>query len=41
MKIYWSGDSKNVIGPKVRTLRKQKGLCCGLRMERDSFLIMK
>lgn len=26
MKIYWSGDSKNVIGPKVRTLRKQKGL---------------
>ncbi|MBS1401495.1 MAG: helix-turn-helix transcriptional regulator [Oscillospiraceae bacterium] len=26
MKIYWSGDSKNVIGPKVRTLRKEKRL---------------
>ena len=23
MKIYWSGESKNVIGKKVRALRKQ------------------
>ncbi len=26
MKIYWSGDSKNIIGNKVRTLRLQRGL---------------
>jgi transcriptional regulator with XRE-family HTH domain len=26
MKIYWNGDSKNIIGSKVRTLRKQRGL---------------
>lgn len=26
MKIYWSGDRKNIIGEKVRFLRKQKGM---------------
>lgn len=26
MKIYWSGESKNIIGTKVRALRKQQGL---------------
>ena len=26
MKIYWSGDSKNIIGAKVRALRTQKGM---------------
>ena len=26
MKIYWSGDSKNIIGKKVRTLRKAQGM---------------
>ena len=26
MKIYWTGASKNIIGPKVRTLRTQQGL---------------
>ncbi len=26
MKIYWSGDRKNIIGEKVRLLRKQKGM---------------
>ena len=26
MKIYWSGDSKNIIGGKVRALRKAQGL---------------
>lgn len=24
MKIYWNGDSKNIIGSKVRELRKQQ-----------------
>ena len=24
MKIYWSGDSKNIIGAKVRALRLEK-----------------
>lgn len=32
MKIYWSGNSKNVIGPKVRTLRKQKALAERLQL---------
>lgn len=26
MKIYWHGDSKNIIGEKVRTLRTGKGM---------------
>ncbi|MCD7806173.1 MAG: helix-turn-helix domain-containing protein [Lachnospiraceae bacterium] len=26
MKIYWNGVSKNIIGDKVRTLRKNAGL---------------
>ncbi len=26
MKIYWNGKSKNIIGQKVRTLRKECGL---------------
>ena len=26
MKIYWSGEKKNIIGEKVRCLRKQQGL---------------
>ena len=25
MKIYWSGESKNIIGAKIRELRKAKG----------------
>lgn len=25
MKIYWDGKSKNIIGKKVRSLRKEKG----------------
>lgn len=26
MKIYWSGSSKNIIGPTVRALRTKSGL---------------
>lgn len=26
MKIYWSGESKNLIGVKVRALRTERGL---------------
>lgn len=26
MKIYWNGKTKNIIGPKVKQLRKQKKL---------------
>ena len=26
MKIYWSGDSKNLIGSRLRVLRKERGL---------------
>jgi len=26
MKIYWSGESKNIIGTKIRSLRKERGL---------------
>lgn len=26
MKIYWNGDSKNIIGPSVRALRKKHNL---------------
>ena len=26
MKIYWSGKSKNIIGPKVREIRTSQGL---------------
>jgi len=25
VKIYWSGNSKNIVGSKVRTLRKENG----------------
>ena len=25
MKIYWNGESKNIIGSKIRQLRKEKG----------------
>ena len=32
MKIYWDGNAKNIIGPKIKKLRKaanltQEGLC--------------
>lgn len=43
MKIYWYGESKNVIGKKVKELRKQAGMTqkelaeklqlCGLDIE--------
>lgn len=26
MKIYWTGESKNIIGPRVRSLRTAAGL---------------
>ena len=26
LKIYWSGERKNIIGEKVRLLRKQQGM---------------
>ena len=26
MKIYWNGESKNIIGKKIKKLRKQSGL---------------
>lgn len=26
IKIYWTGNAKNIIGPKVRTLRTEKRL---------------
>ena len=26
MKIYWSVGSKNIIGPRVRSLRRERGL---------------
>ena len=26
MKIYWSGESKNIIGKRVRALRTERGL---------------
>ena len=26
MKIYWSGDRKNIVGEKVRAMRKAQGL---------------
>lgn len=26
MKIYWNGDSKNIVGPSVRALRKKSKL---------------
>ena len=26
MKIYWTGESKNIIGPRVRQLRQSQGL---------------
>lgn len=26
MKIYWNGSSKNIIGNKLKSLRKSKGL---------------
>lgn len=26
MKIYWSGDAKNIIGPRVKELREEAGL---------------
>lgn len=26
MKIYWSGDSKNIIGPRIKELREKAGL---------------
>ena len=26
MKIYWTGDSKNIIGPKLKELRTKLGL---------------
>lgn len=26
MKIYWTGTSKNIIGPRVRLLRQSQGL---------------
>ncbi len=26
MKIYWNGESKNIIGNKIKTLRKSQGI---------------
>lgn len=26
MRIYWSGESKNIIGEKIRSLRLQRGM---------------
>ena len=26
IKIYWSGESKNIVGTKIRTLRKEHGM---------------
>lgn len=26
MKIYWQGEGKNIIGPKVRALRLEQGM---------------
>ena len=26
MKIYWTGESKNIVGPRVRELRTEMGL---------------
>lgn len=26
MKIYWSGESKNIVGAKVRAFRKKNGM---------------
>lgn len=42
MKIYWTGNSKNIIGPQVRALRKsagltQKGLAEKLQLEGHEF----
>ena len=34
MTIYWSGEWKNIIGEKVRLLRKQQGLTQRGRAER-------
>lgn len=42
MKIYWAGGKKNIIGPKVRALRKahgltQKGLARALQLKGYDF----
>ena len=42
MKIYWDGNSKNIIGAKVKTLRQnfnltQKGLAEKLQLEGHEF----
>lgn len=26
MRIYWSGEAKNIIGPQIRALRLQRGM---------------
>lgn len=42
MKIYWNGESKNIIGNKIKSLRKsarltQKGLAEKLQLEGHEF----
>lgn len=42
MKIYWNGESKNIIGEKIKLLRKrkkltQKGLAEKLQLEGHEF----
>lgn len=42
MKIYWNGESKNIIGKKIKLLRKrkkltQKGLAEKLQLEGHEF----
>jgi len=42
MKIYWNGKSKNIIGDKIKTLRKdrkltQKGLAEKLQLQGHEF----
>ena len=42
MKIYWNGESKNIIGSKIKRLRKasgltQKGLAEKLQLEGHDF----
>ena len=42
MKIYWDGNAKNIIGPKIKKLRKaanltQEGLAVALQLEGYAF----
>lgn len=40
MKIYWNGHSKNIIGNKVRALRKEQGISqktLAIRLQTEGF----